>query len=218
MEHVSRVDSLTDSSLLWKANRTVVNNRPTIIALAGSNGAGKSTFYAVHLAGLGWPFINADLLAKELGVDPYAAAKIAQAQRRKLINDRTSFVFETVLSDPVGEKVDQLVETSRIGFDVILCFIAIRDPELSVQRVDMRVSQGGHDVPTDKLKARYERTLANLKRAIRILPQVRIYDNSDLARPYEHVATFENGKPQMGPGILSDWLQRLLVDEFYTDI
>jgi predicted ABC-type ATPase len=195
-----------------------VNDRPTIIALAGSNGAGKTTFYAVYLAGLGWPFINADVLAKERIVDPYTAAKIAQDRRIELIKDRKSFVFETVLSDPVGEKVSQLADAARIGFDVILCFIAIRDPELSVQRVNMRVSQGGHDVPIEKIRSRHQRSLANLKRAIRVLPLVRIYDNSDLARPFEHVATFENGKPQLGPGILSDWLREFLINEFYTHI
>ncbi len=67
------------------------------------------------LACLGWPFINADELARELNVDPYAAAKIAHDRRYKLINDRKSFVFETVLSDPVGEKIDQLAEAVTSG-------------------------------------------------------------------------------------------------------
>ena len=190
---------------------------PTLIALAGSNGAGKSTFYETHLASLGWPFVNADVLSKDLGIDAYAAAEVARQQRCDLVRQRTSFVFETVLSDPVGEKIGFLDRCSQDGFKVILVFVAIRDAEMSIQRVGMRVSQGGHAVPMEKLRARHSRTLANLKRAIRLLPQVRIYDNSDLAKPYEHVATFLNGRPQLGLGMLSDWLQRHLVSEFYPD-
>ena len=58
----------------------------------------------------------------------------------------------------------------------------------------MRVLQGGHDVPTAKLRARYPRTMRNLKRAVRELPHVLVFDNSDLARPFRKVAEFERGK------------------------
>ncbi len=58
----------------------------------------------------------------------------------------------------------------------------------------MRVLQGGHDVPAAKLRERYPRTLSNLRKAIRDLPHVLVFDNGDLARPFRHVATFERGK------------------------
>ncbi|QDS90121.1 Zeta toxin [Rosistilla ulvae] len=191
------------------------NDRPTIIALAGSNGAGKSTFYETHLASLSWPFVNADLLAKELSLDPYPAAELAKQQREELFEQKASFIFETVFSDPVGEKVGFLEEAAKSGYHVILSFVAIRDPEMSIQRVGMRVSQGGHSVPIEKLRSRHARTLENLKLAIRCLPQVRIFDNSDLSKPYEHVATFVNGEPQTGFGMLSAWLIKRLASEFY---
>jgi predicted ABC-type ATPase len=79
------------------------DGRPTIIAFTGSNGAGKSTFYKTHLASLGWPFLNVDLLAKELSLDPYTAAELANPQRAKLVEQKVSFIFETVFSDPIGE-------------------------------------------------------------------------------------------------------------------
>jgi predicted ABC-type ATPase len=194
------------------------DDRPTIIALAGSNGAGKSTFYETKLAQLGWSFINADLLAKARGIDPYAAAEVAHHLRCDAITRGESFIFETVLSDPHGEKVEFLKQTAGNGYNVILCFIAIRDPELSIQRVGMRVSQGGHDVPTDKLYGRHGRTLENLKRAIRQLPVVRIYDNTVLADPYHHAATFHCGKPTTGRFLLTEWLAELLTAEFYSDV
>ena len=57
----------------------------------------------------------------------------------------------------------------------------------------MPVSQGGHDVLTEKLIARFPRTLANLATALRELPDVRIFDNDDLRTPFRLVAIFENG-------------------------
>lgn len=194
------------------------DERPTIIALAGSNGAGKSTFYETQLASLGWPFVNADQLAKELNLDPYQAADLATQHRAKLVEQKTSFIFETVFSDPVGEKVRFLQDASNSGYHVILSFVAIQHPETSIQRVGMRVSQGGHDVPIEKLRSRHARTLENLKLAIRCLPQVRIFDNSDLSKPYEHVTTFVNGKPLLGFCVLREWLREHLASEFYPDV
>jgi len=171
-----------------------LENRPILIAIAGSNGAGKTTFYQAHLSDTELPFINADHLAKELGIAPYEAAQSADALRRALVGKRQSFIFETVLSDPVGDKVAFLSEAVRLGYEVVMIFIRISDPETSIQRVSMRVAQGGHDVPDEKLQRRFERTQDNLKRAIENLPHVLIFDNSDLDEPFRHVATYHNGK------------------------
>ena len=58
----------------------------------------------------------------------------------------------------------------------------------------MRVLQGGHDVPSDKLASRFGRTLDNLRHTIRELPHVLVFDNSDLTHPFRKVAEFEEGK------------------------
>jgi predicted ABC-type ATPase len=60
--------------------------------------------------------------------------------------------------------------------------------------VSMRVSQGGHDIPDDKLRKRFRRTQANLRRAIRRLPHVLVYDNQNLSNPYQLVEVYEHGK------------------------
>ncbi len=67
-----------------------LDKRPIIVALAGSNGAGKSTFYESHLADVGLRFINADELSASLGLSPYEAAELATAVRRELVNQRES--------------------------------------------------------------------------------------------------------------------------------
>jgi predicted ABC-type ATPase len=171
-----------------------LDTRPIVLALAGSNGAGKSTFYETFLADSGLRFINADELSASLNVSAYEAAELASSLRSALVTQRESFIFETVLSDPVGEKVEQLATYAALGYTVVLIFIQIDTPQESIKRVAMRVSQGGHDVPDKKLLARFERTQANLKRAIERLPYVIVYSNDDLAHPYKLVELDGNGK------------------------
>ncbi len=157
------------------------------------NGAGKTTFYHAHIAPSGLRLVNADWLAGELDLDPYTAARIADRLRRELVRQRESFAFETVFSDPVGDKLEFLQRTAEDGYAVALCFVGLSRTALSVERVAMRVSQGGHDVPTTKLKSRFPRVLANLTSAIATLPHVQVFDNSDLAKPCRQLAVFQNG-------------------------
>jgi predicted ABC-type ATPase len=182
--------------------------RPIVVAVAGPNGAGKSTFYEAHLKPAGLRFVNADELARELGVDAYQAAEVAGQLRRALVVQGESFVFETVFSDPVGEKVEFLKDAERKGHAVVLVFIGLESPGLSEERVAMRVLQGGHDVPTEKLRARYPRTMANLDRAIKELAHVLVFDNSDMRRPFRKVAAFEQGKLTETHAPLPRWLPR----------
>lgn len=167
---------------------------PLLVMLAGPNGAGKSTFYESHLEALGLPFLNADVLAREAKMDAYTAADTIAAIRDQMIRRGESFVTETVFSDPVGEKVRVLTEAAKAGFDVTLIYIGIADSDLSRRRVKGRVAAGGHDVPVEKLAARYERSLDNLERSIQQLPRVRIYDNSSFETPHRFLVEFRDGQ------------------------
>jgi len=170
------------------------DERPVVVALVGPNGAGKSTFYQVHLQRAGLRFVNADDIGRELGIDAYTAAKVADKVRRELVRARESFVFETVFSDPVGEKLAFLADVRAAGYNVVMCFIGLGDAAQSEERVTMRVLMGGHDVPTDKITARFPRVLENLDRALRELPAVRVYDNGDLRTPYRMVLETRAGE------------------------
>ena len=179
---------------------------PVIVAIAGPNGAGKTTFFHSHLHEAGLRFVNADEIARELEVAPYEAAAIADALRRELVRQRESFVFETVFSDPVGDKVAFLREAMAAGSNVVLCFVGISGVETSEERVAMRVSQGGHDVPSEKLAAGYPRILANLKAAIQTLPVVLVYDNDNLAGPFRKVAEFDHGRAIALSDSMPQWM------------
>jgi len=176
---------------------------PVLVFLAGSNGAGKSTFFRDYLKPLGLPFINADEIAQELreaaspgeteGLDRLAFEK-AEELRSSILEARLSFCTETVFSDPQGGKLDFLQKARASGYTVFLVFIGISSPELSIARVMQRVEQGGHDVPDDRLIGRYPRTLANLRDAIPLVNEAFLFDNSSDQNPFRLVAIYSEGQ------------------------
>lgn len=185
--------------------------RPQLVVLAGPNGAGKSTFYEAFLGESALPFLNADRFAVVTGVDSLEAARILDATRDRMIDDGIGFITETVFSDPHGAKLGMLRKAVAAGYDVTLVFICVADPEVSVLRVGQRVAGGGHDVPRDRIIARYARSLANLKKAVDVVPSVKLYDNSSLDEEYQLVATFHNGLvTYRAPGRLPAWTRGIV--------
>ncbi|MEM8495626.1 MAG: zeta toxin family protein [Planctomycetota bacterium] len=180
-----------------------------MVVIAGPNGAGKSTFYQSQLKSVGLEFVNADVLAKEYGLDPYDAASAAGVLRHRLVEQRASFIFETVFSDPNKQKLGFLVDCVSAGYNVVLFYIGLADAGLSEQRVAMRVAQGGHDVPCDKLADRMSRSLGNLRSAIKTLPHVFVFDNTDLFQPYRRLAYFRDGLAVNLADLLPDWFRSL---------
>jgi predicted ABC-type ATPase len=188
----------------------LLDRRPIVVALAGPNGAGKSTFYRAFLADSGLRFVNVDQLAQQLNIDPYRAAELADAVRRELIARKESFIFETVFSDPVGDKLAFLLNAAARGYTVVLYFVGIDSAETSRERVEMRVVKGGHNVPSGKIDSRYARTIENLRKALVSLPNVYVYDNSDLGRPFTLVAAVEEGQGIKLNEPTPQWLRSLL--------
>ncbi len=174
-----------------------------MVVVAGPNGAGKSTFIGRYVQGLGLPYVNADHIARILGrahpdlsqrqLDQRAFEE-AERLRDELMQLRFSFSTETVFSDPVGSKLDFLERARATGFFVTLVFICLEHPDISIGRVEQRVARGGHDVPVDRLLARFPRTLKNLRGAIPIVNEAFLFDNSSPDAPYRFVARYADGQ------------------------
>ena len=170
--------------------------------VVGCNGAGKSTFIELTLAPLlpGSPVVNADEIARHRwpGAAPehaYDAARIAADTRTKLIELGESFIAETVFSHP--SKLD-LIEAAHVaGYTVVLHVVLIPE-ELAVERVRHRVKAGGHHVPEDKIRQRYQRLWPLVATAATRADAGTFYDNSARRGPRIVArlnAGFETGSP-----------------------
>jgi predicted ABC-type ATPase len=182
--------------------------------LVGGNGAGKSTFYRTQLAPLGVPFINADVIAKELYPEApeahsYECARLAEQMRYQLLQEGRNFCFETVFSHP--SKIDFVGQAKALGYQVILVFIHLDSTSLNKARVSQRVSEGGHDVPDDKVESRIPRLLENVKVAIPLCDHVRILDNSRTDNPFQQLVTIRRGRVEKHCADLPSWLEELLL-------
>jgi predicted ABC-type ATPase len=187
-----------------------------LVFLAGPNGAGKSTFFRNFLEETGIYFVNGDVLAAELQslgaggpeVDTLAF-RATEARREELLAAGSSFCIESVFSDPVGAKLDFLKRASGHGYAIVFIYIGLAGPDLSIARVMQRVAAGGHDVPDEKLRGRYPRTLANLRKAIPLVAEAFLFDNSSDTAPYRLVAHYEKGRLVERSEPIPSWAARL---------
>jgi predicted ABC-type ATPase len=116
------------------------------------------------------------LLFPSRQIDSYIASVLSDFIRVSLIQKRASFTFETVMSDV--SKIQLLQQARLAGYRVYVYYVATADSEINVARVAYRASIGGHDVPPDKIRSRYERSLENLSDAILVSNRAYIFDNS----------------------------------------
>jgi predicted ABC-type ATPase len=175
---------------------------PVLHVIAGPNGAGKSTFFVAVLEPVTrLDFVNADLIAADRWGDDaaahaYEAADIATAERHQRIEAGRSFVTESVFSH--SSKVSMVLEAENAGYRVTLHVILIPE-ELAVARVANRVENGGHAVPEDKVRERCRRLWGQVRDAIGVVDEARVYDNTRAGDPFRLVATFIDGTPTGSP-------------------
>ncbi|MGN6162028.1 MAG: AAA family ATPase [Marmoricola sp.] len=171
---------------------------PVLHVLAGPNGAGKSTYVdRVLTPATGLPFVNADLIAGEIWPGhevehAYEAAEMAELERRRAMNAGKSFISETVFSHE--SKIALLADASALGYLVHLHVVMV-PVELTVQRVSERVRRGGHEVPEEKIRGRYERLWSHVAVAARVADEAEFFDNSSARSPFRPVARFAHGSP-----------------------
>jgi predicted ABC-type ATPase len=164
--------------------------QPFLLMVAGPNGSGKTTLTTtLRQSGVNLGvYINPDDIAAELTGDydtrVLAAQEIADKTRDRCLDEKVSFSFETVMSHP--SKVEILKQAKARNFLVIVYFVSTSDPNINVARVAQRVASGGHNVPEDRIIARYARTMARLPDAVAVADRTYLFDNSDLINEYRY--------------------------------
>lgn len=137
-------------------------------------------------------FAEGKLGFQEVAVNAYFASVAADFLRRKLLEKRVSFSFETVMSS--ADKVELLAMAQQLGYRTYLYYIATEDPAINVARVKARVSLGGHDVPQDKIISRYGRSLDLLLEAIKHTNRSYLFDNSRQGGEHLWIAEITDGR------------------------
>ena len=140
--------------------------RPKVVVIAGPNGAGKSTTApAIVRQAFGVnEFVNADVIAR--GLSEFAPETVAMTAGRIMLRrikslalQRAGFAFETTLASRTFKPLLDAMQLD--GYELHLIYLWLQTPELALERVRERLKLGGHDVPEDVVRRRYERGLRN---------------------------------------------------------
>ena len=194
---------------------------PELHVIAGSNGSGKSTLYERELRHrlLGLPFINADDLARD--AFGHAAVTREQAQEgQRLANDARDrllaagegFLTETTFSHK--SKIELIERARALGYVVTIYQVGLRSADLAVERVGQRVAKGGHPVPEEKTRARWERSQPLIRDAVRMADVGYVYDNSQDDQPHRIALILRRGVlTHVAMGQVPQWVRRLYPEE-----
>lgn len=135
---------------------------PTLCIIGGCNGAGKTTLARELLPRLGlMRFLNADEIARGLSpLDPtlcaFKAGRLLIEEARELLAAKASFAIESTLSGKTY--VAMIREAKAAGYRFVLHYILIGSSTQAVDRVALRVRIGGHHVPEDDVRRRFDRS------------------------------------------------------------
>lgn len=162
-----------------------VAERGIINVLAGVNGAGKSSVAGAFLRESGGDYYNPDEFTRQLvlrnpGIDPAEANSLAWARGKELLErsiaDGTDFAFETTLGANTISAL--LLRAADEGMAVKILFVGLASVEHHLRRVAARVASGGHDIPAQKIRERWENSRLNLIRLLPHLTELVLWDNS----------------------------------------
>lgn len=157
---------------------------PVIFVLAGVNGAGKSSTGGRTIRAQGSDYFNPDEAAvairNEFGCSiEEANARAWQEGKQSLetaIRNRQDFAFETTLGANTIPRL--LAKAAESGFDVVIWFVGLSSPEKHIERVRARVAAGGHDIPEEKIRQRWDGSRRNLITLLPQLAELKVFDNS----------------------------------------
>ncbi len=159
-----------------------------IWVLAGANGAGKSSVGGAMLRQSGGEYFNPDEVAAAMRRrDPTLtqleanslAWNIGLRQLDRAIAEHGSYFMETTLG---GRTIAlRLAQALGSGMAVRMWYVGLADPDAHIRRVAARVQAGGHDIPEDVVRRRFDSSRRNLIRLLPDLSELKLFDNTQAA-------------------------------------
>lgn len=144
-----------------------MNSNKQLYIISGCNGAGKTTasYTVLPEVLLCKEFVNADEIAR--GLSPFNPESVAIEAGRlmlrridELLKNGENFSIETTLA--TRSYIRLVNQAQKQGYKVSLIYFWLNSPELAIERVAQRVSNGGHDIPKDTVLRRYQAGINNL--------------------------------------------------------
>ena len=148
---------------------------PEVIVFAGPNGSGKTTI--TKMAKTVGEYINADDIKRTTLCSDLEAAVKAEELREKMIEQKKDFTFETVLS--TDRNLLLLRKAKEQGYFVRCIYVLTSNADINVARVSAREALGGHGVPEEKIRQRYERALKLIPQLLDTCDVLHLYDNTE---------------------------------------
>lgn len=179
---------------------------PVLHIFGGPNGSGKSTLFARFQETAKQPLeqVNGDVLQQQYPqLSGFEVAAITSARIRELLAARVSFSMESNLATVDNYKL--INGAKAAGYQVELVYVSLDSVQECRFRVQQRVREGGHDVPSAIIEQRYHQSLSLLKQQYLSFDHIRLVDNTDRAIGYQTAALIEKGKVREVPAAPASW-------------
>jgi predicted ABC-type ATPase len=157
----------------------------SLIVLAGTNGAGKSSVAGAALRAFGGDYYNPDEVSRRIGANnPRLTREEANSLAwhanldalKAAIAEGRDYAFETTLG---GRTIPRTIASAAAsGMAVRVWYVGLASVDLHLRRIAARVAAGGHPIAADKVRERYSSSLRNMVALMPLLAELRVFDNS----------------------------------------
>jgi predicted ABC-type ATPase len=149
---------------------------PEVIIIAGPNGAGKTSFASEYLPARQkrLVFVNADEIGRELADQGLSqrqvdmrAARVMLERTDDLANASAGFMLETTLATLIYTQ--KIPRWRAFGYSVSLIYLRLPSVEASIVRVRRRVEAGGHGIPEETIRRRFDKSVRYFETAYKTI-------------------------------------------------
>ncbi|MCM3570636.1 zeta toxin family protein [Neobacillus mesonae] len=159
------------------------SHQPIFFVFAGNNGSGKSTFRNLIIDKIGLDInLDPDAIARRIDSENPESKRLAAGKEviksvKKYMKEGKDFSIETTLAGT--NAIRQIQEAKKMGYEVTMFYVALRHVNQNIERVAMRVKNGGHNIPTEDILRRNTTSFKHLYKYAHMIDNLILIDNSE---------------------------------------